>query len=125
MQLGLVGLGRMGGNMRERLRAAGHEVVGYDRNPDVTDVASLAEMVAQARRPPRVGVGDGAGRGHRGRPSTRSPGCSARATSSSTAATPGSSDDPPRAERLGQRGIGYIDVGVSGGVWGTRERVRR
>ena len=39
MQLGLVGLGRMGGNMRERLRAAGHEVVGYDRNPDISDVA--------------------------------------------------------------------------------------
>ena len=34
MQLGLVGLGRMGGNMRERLRAAGHEVVGFDHNPD-------------------------------------------------------------------------------------------
>ena len=50
MQLGLVGLGRMGGNMRERLRAAGHEVVGYDRNPDVSDVAVLAEMVDEARR---------------------------------------------------------------------------
>ncbi len=36
MQLGLVGLGRMGGNMRERLRAAGHEVVGYDHNPDIS-----------------------------------------------------------------------------------------
>ena len=35
MQLGLVGLGRMGGNMRERLRAAGHEVVGYDRNAEL------------------------------------------------------------------------------------------
>ena len=36
MQLGLVGLGRMGGNMAERLRAAGHEVVGFDHNPDVS-----------------------------------------------------------------------------------------
>ena len=36
MQLGLVGLGKMGGNMRERLRDAGHEVVGYDRDPEVT-----------------------------------------------------------------------------------------
>ena len=33
MKIGLVGLGRMGGNMRERIRAAGHEVVGYDRDP--------------------------------------------------------------------------------------------
>ena len=45
MQLGLVGLGRMGGNMRERIREAGHEVVGYDRNPDIADVASLTELV--------------------------------------------------------------------------------
>ena len=36
MQLGLIGLGKMGGNMRERLRRAGHEVVGFDRNPDVS-----------------------------------------------------------------------------------------
>ena len=34
MQLGLIGLGRMGGNMRERIRSAGHEVIGYDQNPD-------------------------------------------------------------------------------------------
>ena len=33
MQLGLIGLGKMGGNMRERIRRAGHEVVGYDRDP--------------------------------------------------------------------------------------------
>ena len=38
MQLGLVGLGKMGGNMRERIRRAGHEVVGFDRNPAVSDV---------------------------------------------------------------------------------------
>ena len=42
MDIGLVGLGKMGGNMRERLRRAGHTVVGYDRNPDVSDVDSLA-----------------------------------------------------------------------------------
>ena len=41
MQLGLIGLGKMGGNMRERLRRAGHEVVGFDRNPEVSDVDSL------------------------------------------------------------------------------------
>ena len=35
MDIGLVGLGKMGGNMRTRLRNAGHTVVGYDRNPDV------------------------------------------------------------------------------------------
>ena len=50
MQLGLIGLGRMGGNMRERLRRAGHEVIGFDRNPEVSDAAGLAELVEQARR---------------------------------------------------------------------------
>ena len=40
MQMGLIGLGKMGGNMRERLRAAGIEVIGYDINPKVSDVKS-------------------------------------------------------------------------------------
>ena len=53
MQLGLIGLGKMGGNMRDRLRAAGHEVVGYDPRPDVTDVESLAAL-ADALTAPRV-----------------------------------------------------------------------
>ena len=48
MQLGLIGLGKMGANMRERLRQAGHTVVGYNRNPEVSDVASLEEL-AQKR----------------------------------------------------------------------------
>ena len=46
MHIGLVGLGKMGGNMRERLRKAGVEVTGYDPNPAVTDVPDLAAMVA-------------------------------------------------------------------------------
>ena len=45
MHIGLVGLGKMGGNMRERLRRGGHTVVGYARNPDVSDVGSLEELV--------------------------------------------------------------------------------
>src|SRR3954453_16482838 len=53
MDLGLIGLGKMGGNMRERLRRAGHTVVGYDRNPDVSDVDSLEAMV-KALPSPRV-----------------------------------------------------------------------
>ena len=52
MDIGLVGLGKMGGNMRTRLRNAGHTVVGFDRNPDVSDAASLEEMVGRSR-PPR------------------------------------------------------------------------
>ena len=56
MDIGLVGLGKMGGNMRERLREAGHTVVGYDRNPDVSDADSLAAMVEQLPSPKVVWV---------------------------------------------------------------------
>ena len=45
MQLGMVGLGRMGGNMLERLRRGGHDVIGYTRNPEVSEVGSLSELV--------------------------------------------------------------------------------
>mgnify|MGYP000691580355 CR=1 FL=1 len=53
MQLGLVGLGKMGFNMRERLRRGGHEVIGYDPRPEVSDVESLAALAA-ALPAPRV-----------------------------------------------------------------------
>ena len=53
MDLGLIGLGKMGGNMRERLRRAGHTVVGYDRNPDVSDVESLEAHGRRAALAPR------------------------------------------------------------------------
>src|SRR4051812_32941570 len=51
VQLGLIGLGKMGFNMRERIRAAGHEVIGYDRNPDVSDSTSLEDMVSKQDAP--------------------------------------------------------------------------
>ena len=53
MQLGLVGLGKMGFNMRERLREGGHEVIGYDPRPEVTDVPTLAAL-AEALSAPRI-----------------------------------------------------------------------
>ncbi|MFE9689823.1 phosphogluconate dehydrogenase (NAD(+)-dependent, decarboxylating) [Micromonospora sp. NPDC005806] len=118
MQLGLVGLGRMGGNMRERLRAAGHEVVGYDRNAELSDVASLAELAEKLESPRAVWV--------------MVPASVTDATIDELAGVLGEgdiiidggnsrfSDDAPRAERLNEQGIGYIDVGVSGGVWGKQ-----
>ena len=45
MHIGLVGLGKMGNNMRDRLRAHNIEVTGFDHNPDLTDVANLSELV--------------------------------------------------------------------------------
>ncbi|MGZ4504273.1 MAG: NAD(P)-binding domain-containing protein, partial [Nocardioidaceae bacterium] len=56
MELGLIGLGKMGGNMRERLRRAGHTVTGYDRNPDVSDVDSLEDLVGKLPTPRVVWV---------------------------------------------------------------------
>lgn len=55
MELGLVGLGKMGGNMRERIRRAGHTVIGYDRNPDLADVHSLRELVDSLPAPESCG----------------------------------------------------------------------
>ena len=80
MKLGMVGLGKMGGNMAERLRRGGHEVVGYDAfAADGSDVA-VARRRGRRRSATRTAgrVGDGAGRASRpSRWSTTSPGCSA------------------------------------------------
>ncbi|MEH0845523.1 decarboxylating 6-phosphogluconate dehydrogenase [Micromonospora sp. CPCC 205711] len=118
MQLGLVGLGRMGGNMRERLRAAGHEVVGFDHNAELSDVATLAELAEKLEAPRAVWVMVPAGvtdttidelAGVLGEGDIIVDGGNSRF-----------SDDAPRAERLAERGIGYLDAGVSGGVWGRQ-----
>jgi 6-phosphogluconate dehydrogenase len=117
MELGLVGLGRMGGNMRERLRRAGHTVVGYARNPQVRDVESLKEMVDKLTAPRAVWVMVPAG----------NPTHEVIAelvgllTEGDIVVDGGNSrwtDDQKHAELLGARGIGYVDCGVSGGVWG-------
>jgi 6-phosphogluconate dehydrogenase len=117
MDIGLVGLGKMGGNMRERLRRAGHTVVGFDRNPEVSDAGSLAEMVDKLPSPKVVWVMVPAGDPTRqtvaelgdllGEGDVVVDGGNSRWT-----------DDIANAEALSGRGIGYVDCGVSGGVWG-------
>ena len=117
MQLGLIGLGKMGGNMRERLRAAGHEVVGFDPRPEVTDVDSLASLAA-ALSPPRV-VWVMVPSGEPTRSTVRS--LSDVLEAGDLVIDGGNSrytDDGPNAALLDAKGIGYLDVGVSGGVWG-------
>ncbi|MER7167938.1 phosphogluconate dehydrogenase (NAD(+)-dependent, decarboxylating) [Micromonospora sp. NPDC000207] len=118
MQLGLVGLGRMGGNMRERLRAAGHEVVGYDRDPGLSDVADLAELVEKLDAPRAVWVMVPVG------VTDSTVDDLAAVLSAGDIVVDGGnsrfSDDALRAERLAAQGIGYVDVGVSGGIWGRQ-----
>ena len=54
MQIGMIGLGKMGGNMAERLRRAGHDVVGYTHSPGKGDVDTLADLKGRlSRRAPR------------------------------------------------------------------------
>jgi 6-phosphogluconate dehydrogenase len=119
MQLGLVGLGRMGGNMRGRIRSAGHEVVGYDRNPDISDVASIAEMVSKLAAPRVIWTMVPAG--HITESTIDELG--GLLSAGDIIIDGGNSkftDDQPRADRLAPKGIGYMDCGVSGGIWGNQ-----
>ena len=54
-EIGLIGLGKMGGNMRERLRKAGLTVVGYDRNQEISDATSLADWSPNSARRAKSG----------------------------------------------------------------------
>jgi 6-phosphogluconate dehydrogenase len=119
MELGMIGLGRMGGNMAERLRQAGHTVVGYDRDPKVSDVSSLPELVERLKAPRAVWVMVPAGEATR-----------ATVDNLREALDPGDvvvdggnshfKEDQEHAELLTERGIGFVDAGVSGGVWGLK-----
>ncbi|WP_159673471.1 phosphogluconate dehydrogenase (NAD(+)-dependent, decarboxylating) [Streptomyces mexicanus] len=117
MQMGLIGLGKMGGNMRERLRNAGHTVIGYDRNPELSDVPSMVDLVDQLPQPRVVWVMVPAG------------GATQHVIDQlATLLKPGDlvvdggnsrwTDDVKHAKQLHARGIGFVDAGVSGGVWG-------
>jgi 6-phosphogluconate dehydrogenase len=117
VQLGLIGLGKMGGNMRDRLRSAGHEVVGYDPRPEVTDVDSLAALAAALIAPRVVWVMVPSGE-----PTRSTVASLADVLEAGDLVIDGGNsrytDDGPNAALLHEKGIGYLDVGVSGGVWG-------
>ncbi len=120
MQLGLIGLGKMGFNMRERLREGGHEVVGYDPRPEVTDVPDLAALAEALESPRVVWVMVPSGEVTH-----------ATIVSLAEVLTEGDlvidggnsryTDDAPHAKLLAERGVGFIDAGVSGGIWGLTE----
>lgn len=117
MQLGLVGLGKMGFNMRERLRAQGHEVLGYDPRPEVTDVASLADLAGGLTAPRVVWVMVPSGQITRDTIAEL-----AQVLDAGDLVIDGGNsrftEDRPHADLLGAAGIGFLDCGVSGGVWG-------
>ncbi len=114
----MVGLGRMGSNMSTRLERAGHEVVGYDRDPEVSQVRGIAELVERLGDVPRavwtmVPSGD---------PTEATIAEVAdHLTEGDVVVDGGNSnyhDSIRRGEQLAARGIGFVDAGVSGGVWG-------
>ncbi|HEY9313596.1 phosphogluconate dehydrogenase (NAD(+)-dependent, decarboxylating) [Williamsia sp.] len=117
MQMGLVGLGKMGGFMRTRIKDAGIEVVGYDPRPEVTDVSSLAELTSALDAPRIVWVMVPSGEPTRSTVRTL-----AETLSPGDLVIDGGNskytDDAVNAELLAAKGIKYIDCGVSGGVWG-------
>jgi 6-phosphogluconate dehydrogenase len=125
MQFGMIGLGRMGGNMARRLMRAGHELVVYDRSAAAVQVlvdegasgaSSIAEFVLELA-PPRAAC--------LMVPAAYVDGSIAELTPllerGDTLIDGGNSnheDDVARAKRLSSQGIHYVDMGTSGGVWG-------
>jgi 6-phosphogluconate dehydrogenase len=120
MEIGLIGLGKMGGNMAQRIRNAGHTVVGFDRSPDSTrDVASLEELVEKLAAPRAVWVMVPAG----GPTDETIKALSELLSEGDLIIDGGNSkytDDQRHAEELGKKGINFVDCGVSGGVWGLQ-----
>lgn len=121
MQVGLVGLGKMGGNMAERLRARGHEVIGFDVSPDSQrDVTSLEQLVQQLEAPRVVWVMVPAGD-----PTQKTIDALGDLLAQGDLVVDGGNskytDDQDHARMLAEKGVGFVDCGVSGGVWGLKE----
>jgi 6-phosphogluconate dehydrogenase len=125
MQLGMIGLGRMGSNLVRRLMRDGHRCVAYDRNPDVvksleaegaTGANSLAEFVAKLDKPRAMWIMVPAGV-----VASTLEQLKPLLEADDVVIDGGNSyyrDDIPRAAELKRDGIHFIDVGTSGGVWG-------
>ncbi len=120
MKLGMIGLGRMGWGMTQRLRGKGHEVVGFDFSPDRRDVASVDDLVAALPAPRAVWVMVPSG-----------PPTEATVVQLAESLEPGDlvvdggnsnfHDSMRRGQLLAERGVFFIDAGVSGGIWGLTE----
>ena len=127
MQLGMVGLGRMGGNLSRRLIANGHEVVAFDRDQKAIDAlvkdkatpaASLKDFASKLKAPRAVWV-----MLPNGKPTEDTVMALADILSEGDTIIDGGNsfwkDDVRRAKALKPKGIHYVDCGTSGGVWGV------
>ena len=126
MQIGMIGLGRMGGNMALRLIQAGHGVVGYNRNPRNVDAAvkaavvsapSVAELVKRLKTPRAIWL-----MVPHGKPTEESIDTLLDVLAPGDIIVDGGNsrytDSARAAERSAARGVNFLDAGVSGGVWG-------
>jgi 6-phosphogluconate dehydrogenase len=127
MQVGMIGLGKMGGNMVRRLMHGGHECVVFDLNPDnvkrlVQDgaigSASLDELVSRLKTPRTVWLMVPAGKVTEDTATA----VGERLQAGDTIIDGGNSyfkDDVRRSKKFKEKGIHYVDVGTSGGIWGA------
>jgi 6-phosphogluconate dehydrogenase len=119
MHIGLIGLGKMGGNMRTRLRNNGIEVTGYARSKDVSDVESIEALVAALPSPKIVWI-----MVPHGKPTDDVINELEKYLGEGDLIIEGGnsrfSEDIRHAAQLAPKGIGYLDCGVSGGVWGLQ-----
>ncbi len=122
MKIGMIGLGKMGGNMTQRLRLAGHEVVGYDRDAALTSVPDLAGLVAALASEPVKVVWSMVPAGS---PTEATVTELIGLMSSGDIIIDGGNsrftDSQRRAALCAEHSIGFIDAGTSGGVWGLTE----
>jgi 6-phosphogluconate dehydrogenase len=129
MELGFVGLGKMGLNMVTRLRRGGHQIVAFDRSADAVARAveagarganSLEALIGQLAAPRAIWVMVPAG------PATESTVAAIAdlASAGDTIVDGGNTnfhDDVRRAQALAAKGVHYVDAGTSGGIWGLQE----
>jgi 6-phosphogluconate dehydrogenase len=115
--VGIIGLGKMGGNMRERMRAQGLTVTGYDPNPAVSDVAKLSDLVDALPTPRVIWVMVPSG----AITDSVITDVEALLDAGDLVIDGGNTrftDDEIHRNLLAVREIGFVDVGVSGGIWG-------
>lgn len=126
MQLGMIGLGRMGGNIVRRLVKAGHECVVFDANPDtvkalsgkgITGGSGLADLVKKLKAPRAVWVMLPAGEITE-KTVTELGGLLEKGDTIIDGGNAFFHDDVRRAKAMKEKGINYVDCGTSGGVWG-------